>query len=219
MDTDVKEVVKEFWSRRAEEFDTEPDHVLHSPGQHRSWLELLGRFAQRVPSRILDVGCGTGFLAFLYAEMGHEVTGIDLSPEMIETAQRKAHRQGIRAAFRVGDAECIKDRDQSFDLVVARHLLWTLPDPNRAVREWLRVLRPKGRLLLIEGYWGAGDLSDEYGQIHTHLPFYEGALGEKVAAFLRTCGVEDVRTEPLTAPELWHEPPEYPRYLVAGRRA
>lgn len=101
VETDVKEVVREFWSSRAEEFDREPDHVLRSPGQHRSGLELLGRFAPRVPSRILDAGCGTGFLAFLYAEMGHDVTGIDLSPEMIETAQRKANRQGIRAEFRV----------------------------------------------------------------------------------------------------------------------
>ncbi|HWI53334.1 MAG TPA: class I SAM-dependent methyltransferase [Symbiobacteriaceae bacterium] len=221
MDTpenDLKETVRQFWAGRAEEFDREPDHVLHGASQHKAWLELLRRFAERVPSRVLDVGCGTGFLAFRYAELGHEVTGIDLAPEMIELARRKAEQQGVEAAFKVGDAETIEAPDQSFDLVVARHLLWTLPDPGRAVQEWLRVLRPNGRLLLIEGHWDVGDLSGEYGRIHTHLPFFGGALGEKVAAFLQACGVHEVRVEPLMTPDLWHEPPKYPRYLVAGTK-
>lgn len=212
----MKGIVREFWAGRAEEFDREPDHVLHSPVQHKCWLELLGRFTPGVPSQILDVGCGTGFLAFLYAEMGHAVTGVDLSAEMIAVARRKAQHQGIAATFQVGDAEAIQEPDDSFDLVIARHLLWTLPDPGRAVQEWLRVLRPNGRLVLIEGYWGLGDLSGEYGRIHAQLPFFGGALGEEVAGFLRTCGVQDVRAEPLMAPDLWHEPPKYPRYLVSG---
>jgi ubiquinone/menaquinone biosynthesis C-methylase UbiE len=217
-ENDVKEIVKAFWASRAEEFDREPDHVLHSPGQHQAWLALLGRFADRVPSQILDVGCGTGFLAFLYAELKHEVTGIDLSPEMIEVARAKAEQRGVAAEFAVGDAERIEYPDASFDLLIARHLLWTLPDPGRAVAEWLRVLRPHGRLVLIEGHWGVGELSGEYAQIHTHLPFFGGAIGEKVAAFLRASGVEEVQTEPLMTPELWHEPPKYPRYLVSGRK-
>lgn len=212
--TDVKDVVRQFWAARAAEFDTEPDHILHTPGQRQAWLDLLGRFCDRVPAQVLDVGCGTGFLAFLYADMGHAATGIDLSPEMINMARQK----GTSATFRVGDAEHTEADDESFDLVVARHLLWTLPDPGRAVREWLRVLRPGGRLLLIEGHWGTGDLTGEYGQIHEQLPFFGGALGEKVAAFLETCGVADVQVEPLMAPDLWHEPPKYPRYLVSGRR-
>jgi SAM-dependent methyltransferase len=100
-------------------------------------------------------------------------------------------------------------------LVVARDLLWTLPDPRRAVQEWLRVLRPNGQVVLIEGHWGLGDLSGEYGRIHTLFPLFGGALGEKVAAFLSTCGVQEVRVEPLVAPDLWHEAPKYPRYLVS----
>jgi SAM-dependent methyltransferase len=215
---DVKGIVRQFWARRAAEFDREPDHVLHTVSQHKSWLELLGRFCEPAPAKILDLGCGTGFLALLYAEMGHDVTGIDLAPEMIDIAMRKAQLAGVKVRFRVGDAERIADPDQSCDQVVARHLLWTLPDLSRAVTEWLRVLRPNGRLVLVEGHWGIGDLSGEYGPIHTHFPFFGGALGEKVAAFLRTCGVADVRVEPLMAPDLWHELPKYPRYLVTGKK-
>lgn len=218
-ETEIKRVVKRFWAQRAAEFDREPDHVLHTPAQHAAWLELLGRFCPVMPSRVLDVGCGTGFLAFLFAEVGHAVTGIDLAPEMIAIARQKAEVQGVPAQFRVGDAERVEESTCSFDVVVARHLLWTLPDPARAVREWLRVLRPGGRLVLIEGHWGIGDLSGEYGQIHAQLPFFGGELGEKVAAFLQTCGVEDVIVEPLMEPSLWHELPTYPRYVVSGRKS
>ncbi|HLO04512.1 MAG TPA: class I SAM-dependent methyltransferase [Symbiobacteriaceae bacterium] len=217
-ESEVKQVVKRFWAQRAAEFDREPDHVLHSTAQHQAWLDLLGRFCPAVPSSVLDVGCGTGFLAFLYAELGHAVTGIDLAPEMIAIARQKAELHGCNVQFRVGDAERVAEQDESFDLVVARHLLWTLPDPVRAVTEWLRVLRPDGRLVLIEGHWGIGDLSGEYGQIHAHLPFFGGELGAKVAAFLQTCGVEDVVVEPLMATDLWHEVPRYPRYAVSGRK-
>lgn len=217
-DHDVKRTVRQFWANRAEEFDVEPDHVLHSAAQHQAWLALLGRLTDQAPAKILDVGCGTGFLALLYAELGHAVTGIDISPEMIAVARRKAQLQGARAEFRVGDAERIEAMDASFDLVIARHLLWTLPDPARAVNDWLRVLRPHGRLVLIEGHWGVGDLSGEYGPIHTQLPFFGGAEGDAVAAFLETCGVQAVHVEPLMTPELWHEPPKYARYLVSGTR-
>ncbi|MGE5675898.1 MAG: class I SAM-dependent methyltransferase [Mycobacterium leprae] len=218
MSEDVKGTVRRFWADLAETFDREPDHVIHTESQHRAWLDLLGRFAARQPSQVLDVGCGTGFLALLYAELGHAATGIDLASEMIVQARSKAEQQGLRAAFRVGDAESLAEPDDSFDLVIARHLLWTLPDPGRAVQEWLRVLRPNGRIILIEGHWGVGDLTGEYGRIHTHFPFFGGALGDKVAAFLQSCGVQDVQVEPLMAPDLWHEPPRYPRYLVSGRK-
>lgn len=210
----VKAIVRQFWARRAPEFDSEADHILHSEGQRRAWLALLGSFCERVPARVLDVGCGTGFLARLYADLGHRVTGIDLSPEMIEIARQK----GASVEFRVGDAESTLEAADSYDLVVARHLLWTLPEPGRAVAEWLRVLRPGGRIALVEGHWGVGELSGEYGEIHTHLPFLGGEVGEKVAAFLRECGVREVGVLPLMDPVLWHEVPKYPRYVVVGRK-
>lgn len=215
---DVKAVVKRFWAVRAEEFDTEADHVLHTEAQYQAWLGLLGRFCGTVPAKVADVGCGTGFLAFLYAELGHEVVGIDLAPEMIAIARRKAREQGLPVRFEVGDAEGAAGLEGSFDLVVARHLMWTLPEPDRAVREWLRMLRPDGRIVLIEGHWGIGDLTGDYGEIHDQLPFFGGEPGDGLAAFLREMGVADVAVEPLMDPVLWHEPPKYPRYVVSGRK-
>jgi 2-polyprenyl-3-methyl-5-hydroxy-6-metoxy-1,4-benzoquinol methylase len=113
---------------------------------------LLSRFSDR-SHQVLDVGCGTGFLALRFAELGHAVTGIDLSPQMIDRARTKAEAAGFKIDFRVGDASALDCEAEIYDIVVARHVVWNLPDPERGVAEWLRVLRPGGRLILIEGKW------------------------------------------------------------------
>jgi ubiquinone/menaquinone biosynthesis C-methylase UbiE len=147
------EVIRHHWDRRARTFDDEAGHGLVSDAQRRAWLDLLSRLAGPAPQRILDVGCGTGFLAFVLAELGHTVTGVDLSPQMIDQARRKAAREGHDVEFRVEDAVDLGFGDETYDLVVARHVIWNLPDPGRGVTEWLRVLRPEGRLALVEGKW------------------------------------------------------------------
>ena len=149
----ITEVIRHHWDRRASTFDDETGHGLFSDEQRQAWLDLLARLAGRAPQRVLDVGCGTGFLTLMLAELGHDVTGIDLSPQMIDRARRKAEQASLQIDFRIGDAVAIDSADETYELVVARHLIWTLPNPQRGVAEWLRVLRPGGRLILIEGKW------------------------------------------------------------------
>jgi ubiquinone/menaquinone biosynthesis C-methylase UbiE len=151
------EIIRHHWDRRASTFDDTDGHGLLTDEQRQAWLDLLSRITGRAPVRAIDVGCGTGFLAFRLAELGHAVTGIDLSPRMIEQARRKAAREGVRIDFRVGDGVAIDRPDQTYSLLVARHVIWNLPDPARGVAEWLRVLRPGGRMILIEGKWADND--------------------------------------------------------------
>ena len=92
----------------------------------------------------MDVGTGTGYFAALLAAMGHEVTGIDLTPAMIDEAKSFARDLGVSAHFEVMDAQALQYPDESFDAVVTRNLTWTLPEPERAYSEWLRVLRRGG---------------------------------------------------------------------------
>lgn len=150
---EITQVIRHHWDWRASTFDDATEHGLASEEQRKAWLDLLSRLAGRAPRRVLDVGCGTGFLAFRFAELGHTVTGIDLSPQMIERARRKAEQEGRQIDFRVCDAAALDSADGTYDLVVARHVIWNLPSPERGVAEWLRVLRPEGRLVLIEGKW------------------------------------------------------------------
>jgi ubiquinone/menaquinone biosynthesis C-methylase UbiE len=149
---DITEIIRHHWDRRAPTFDGQAGHGLVSDDQRRAWLDLLSRFSGR-SDQVLDVGCGTGFLALRFAELGHTVTGIDLSPQMIDRARSKAERAGFKIDFRVGDASALDCDDEIYDVVVARHVVWNLPDPERGVAEWLRVLRPRGRLIVIEGQW------------------------------------------------------------------
>jgi ubiquinone/menaquinone biosynthesis C-methylase UbiE len=154
---DITGIVRHHWDRRAPTFDDEAGHGLVSDDQRRAWLDLLSRFSGESPQQVLDVGCGTGFLALRFAELGHTVTGVDLSPQMIDRACRKAEQAGFKVDFRIGDASALDCGDEMYDIVAARHVVWNLPDPERGVAEWLRVLRPGGRLILIEGKWADND--------------------------------------------------------------
>jgi len=152
-DTDVKSLVRQHWDNRAPEFDNKPNHGIHSELQRQAWLDVLNRLAGPSPLRVLDLGCGTGFLTLLLAKLGHNVTGVVLAPEMLILARRKAAQARLNVELRLGDVEGLDDLDGTCDLIVARHLIWTLPNPAQAVREWLRVLKRGGRLALVEGEW------------------------------------------------------------------
>lgn len=141
------------WDARAAIFDDEPDHGLRDPSVRAAWA---GRLRGWLPGRagdVLDLGCGTGSLSLLAAEQGHRVTGIDRSPAMVALAREKL--AGRDAVFLVGDAAAPPVGGQRYDAVLVRHVLWTLPEPDRALRHWCGLLRPGGRLVLVEGVWGA----------------------------------------------------------------
>ncbi|MFF4488560.1 class I SAM-dependent methyltransferase [Streptomyces sp. NPDC001544] len=140
------------WDAEAAGFDEEPDHGLRDPEVRAAWAARLGTWLPDRPADVLDLGCGTGSLALLAAERGHRVTGVDLSPPMVELARAKL--AGRDAVFLVGDAAAPPVGERRFDVVLVRHVLWTLPDPARVLRRWRGLLRPGGRFVLVEGVWG-----------------------------------------------------------------
>ena len=96
---------------------------------------------------ILDVGTGTGYFAILLSQIGHQVTGIDLTDAMLREARDNAALYQVHPTFQQMDAQKLAFLDQSFDVVISRNLTWTLPDPESAYREWMRVLKKGGILL------------------------------------------------------------------------
>ncbi|GEO24242.1 SAM-dependent methyltransferase [Alicyclobacillus acidoterrestris] len=214
----VKQLVQQHWDGRAKTFDEKSHHGLHSEEQHRAWISVLTDLVgDKQALQVLDVGCGTGFLSLLFAELGHQVTGVDMSEQMLMQAKQKARHSDLSVDFRLGDAEALEDEDARYDLVIERHIIWTLPNPEKAVREWLRVLKPGGSLALIEGAWGQNKHA-EYREIHSSLPFFGGQPSDKLEAFLRENGIVNTRVTPLMEPTLWGEVPQHPRYLVVGLR-
>jgi ubiquinone/menaquinone biosynthesis C-methylase UbiE len=123
----------------------------------KDWKKLLQEALetdQYKPGRLLDVGTGSGFLAIALAELGYDVSGVDISPAMLEIATQRAVQRGLQLALHVGDAMDLSEYDSdSFNVVITRYLTWALPDLQRAYKEWWRVLSPGGRLVVIDGLW------------------------------------------------------------------
>jgi SAM-dependent methyltransferase len=107
---------------------------------------LVERLAPQPGERFLDVGTGTGEVAFRAARAGADVVGSDLSPVLVETAKRQAVEQGLEVRFEVGDAEQLPYEDASFDVVASSVGMIFAPDHGAAARELARVVRPGGRL-------------------------------------------------------------------------
>jgi ubiquinone/menaquinone biosynthesis C-methylase UbiE len=143
---DTKSTIKSYWDRRSSTFDLSPGHTLSSKREEDAWKALFLDKIGPGEKRILDVGVGTGFLSIMLAEIGYSVVGVDLSEEMIKNARKKMDARGLKVRLEVGDAEALPFEDASFDGVVNRAVLWTLPNPKKALAEWKRVLKPGGTL-------------------------------------------------------------------------
>ncbi len=100
------------------------------------------------------------FLPILLAKEGHDVTGIDLTPDMISHAKELAAEEKTVCQFAVMDAENPDFKDEEFDVVVSRNLTWTLPDAEHAYQEWFRVLKPGGMIINLDANYGAADFAD-----------------------------------------------------------
>jgi SAM-dependent methyltransferase len=140
-----KKIIRDFWNSRSQTFDKSPGHYAASKEEEEAW-KLLLRSKLGDAKKVLDVGSGTGFLSLMLGDMGYEVVGVDLSEKMIALASAKAKKKGFSIDFHQDDAEQLGFENNSFDAIVNRAVLWTLPHPEIAVREWMRVLRPGGRL-------------------------------------------------------------------------
>ncbi len=143
----------DLWDREAQTFDEAADHGLADSACREAWRSLLLEHLPPAPATVADLGCGTGTLALLLAEEGYAVDGVDFSPEMVRLARAKA---GQVATFHEADAAAPPLSPAAYDVVLSRHVLWAMPSPAAALERWIALLRPAGRLLLVEGSWSTG---------------------------------------------------------------
>ena len=196
------ETTASYWDWQAATFDNEADHGLLDPLVRSAWISLLSDVLPPAPAQVADLGCGTGTLSVLLAEHGYHVSGLDLSPKMIQQAEEKARTAGVRIKFEAGDAAEPPWTSRSFDVVLGRHVLWALPNPDQALDRWTDLLRSDGRLVLIEGHWSTG----------------AGLAASRLLALLERRN-RSATVTPLDDPILWGGPIDDERYLVVSPSA
>ena len=240
---DVKSIMREErWNQRhARAYDR-----YRWLSSRQRWRDLLSRELTDVAvgAELFEVGSGTGFITEILVSCGYRVQGIDLSPAMLARASRNLAAAGCmnRVRLSVGDAEALDAPSGQVEAVVSRWVLWTLPQPRRALAEMVRILAPGGVLVCIDGQfqergtfarWRAalvdmvltGRLPDwrspAYSQVKAALPCLDGP---EIIAALQKLGLVDLSFRWLPAGETdgkvknWLMGSAWKSYLVSGRK-
>lgn len=142
--SDIKQSVQDQFARVAEHYRTS---AVHAAGVD---LEQIAAYTQRLHSPlVLDVGCGAGHVSRAVAPWSRQVVAFDLTQAMLaQVEQLMRQHQIANVLTRQGDVEQLPFEPASFDLVLSRYSAHHWPNPQRALAECLRVLRPGGALLL-----------------------------------------------------------------------
>jgi len=205
--------IASYWDACADAYDAEPDHGLGDPGTRDAWRVLLERWLPAQPSDVADLACGTGSLTALVAGLGHCVVGVDLAGKMVERARVKTLEFAQRVAIQQGDVCVPPIEPVSLDVILARHILWTLPDPRATLVTWCSLLRPGGRFLLVEGRWWS--VGDEGYNDEARMPWAGGVRAVDLAAALAPL-VRRIEVVPLPEPVLWGKEIVDERYLLVA---
>lgn len=147
----MSEQSKAHHARIVDQFSRQAVPFTQVPG-HLDAIQILVELSGVSPEdRVLDVACGPGLVACEFARHAGEVVGMDLTPAMIEQAQKRQRELGLEnVTWTVGDAVPLPYPDDSFSLVITRYSYHHLLDPAQALQEMIRVCRPGGRVLVAD---------------------------------------------------------------------
>jgi ArsR family transcriptional regulator len=182
--------LQEVLRHRKENFDTQGNQRQLVPGRSwAAWARALGHLLP--PLEVADIGCGEGYLALEAARWARWVTGIDRSDDVLERAKALAARRGAtNVEWKKGDLSRLPLRDGSADVALLSQSLHHAGDPERAVAEAVRILRRRGRLLVL-------DLK-QHSQTWVRARYGDRRLGfspAELERLLQGAGLSSVRVE------------------------
>ena len=193
---------RKFWSKNASGYD---QSII---GKYwKIYPSLLDKIAQDIGTggAVLEVATGTGLVALKIAGAADQVHAIDLSPQMIEVAKKKVEDTGIdNVAFSVEDAYALPFDDGMFDIVICNNALHNMKQPEDALSEIRRVLRPDGRFIAIIA--GVGEslkfrIALTISTIVGQLPVFHKWNLDEFTDFIDKSGFAVVTKERLKHPE------------------
>ena len=233
----IKSDIADYWDNNSAQYDHEFGGGISCQDEKHIYNAIIKKNLRQNPgAKVLDVGCGTGVLSIILANLGYKVTGIDISNKMLDRAIDKNKRLGLDILFSNGDAEAPPFEGTHFDAIFSRHLIWTLTDPEKAVANFVRLLKPGGVLLTIDGIWihkGFGPRvrrflanilvslktkrihrgwTNYYAADEKHIPLFGGTGPQSIVNLYNRHGLSHIWTDPLDeliAFERQHAPMEY----------
>lgn len=153
------EEIQHYWNHRYTGYSKVNQKELEGIQRER-WKEQFKRLLPANPNlKVLDIGTGPGFFSIILEELGYTpITGIDVSDNMLEVAKENIQQYGKEHSsiqLIQMDAQKLEFKPESFDIIVSRNVTWNLEKPKQAYSEWLRVLKPNGRLFIFDANWYA----------------------------------------------------------------
>jgi ubiquinone/menaquinone biosynthesis C-methylase UbiE len=156
-----RRLIRDQFTRQAVPFAEMPAHS-HDEANRL----LLDMAAIGAEDTVLDVACGPGLVACTLAEVARHVTGLDLTPAMIEQAQARQRAKGLtNLAWLVGDAVPLPFPDAAFSVVLTRYSFHHFLDPEAVLAEMVRVCRPGGRVAVIDVFTSSPEQAEAYNQV------------------------------------------------------
>jgi len=145
------EEISNYWDKRAEGYSLSINEEFGNESRDM-WIKKFEKYRPtQEKMKCLELGCGPGFLSILLAIDGNDVTSVDCSDEMLMRAAENAENMGVQLELKKMDVQSLEFPDDTFDMLVTRNVTWILEEPKKAYSEWLRVLKPGGRLLINDG--------------------------------------------------------------------
>ncbi|MDG4772335.1 methyltransferase domain-containing protein [Solwaraspora sp. WMMD792] len=231
--TAVQDRINAYWTGRAPGYDEYVQRPERFAADQQAWSQVWAAALPPAPLDVLDVGTGTGQAAIVLAGLGHRVTGIDLSEGTLERARHHAAAMPDGPVIAYGDAVSPDFPACSFDAVTSRYLMWTLREPQVAVANWVRLLRPGGTVAVVDSTWfpdgldnASENFADHYDSaVRSALPLATAKSIDQTVAVLERAGLRDVAAVPLTSiyelDQRFGVAPDHElklQYIVTGRR-
>lgn len=157
------ETIGDYWSMRSEGFSEYMLAHLPETEQDLHFRRIYEYIGDR-KLKVLDIGCGPGMFSIALGKRGQDVTAIDYSDGMIAKAKQNCAEAGVPANIMKMDAQHLEFEDGTFDLIVSRKVVWNLEDPAGAYGEWLRVLKPEGKIMLFDANYFLYMHDEEYNK-------------------------------------------------------
>lgn len=194
---------RNFWKATAEGYDAWIANDFQDQYEV-NWNILAKHMAPHI--RLLDVGCGPGTLSLRLARHCHEVWGVDVTPEMIRVAEEKLACEPANVCFQEADACALPFENHMFDTVMSVNALQTMDQPEAAISEMHRVLRPGGELLLITYCYGEATPAEhnallDWAVRYDGRPMWHSFTSDQLATLLAAKGFEVVEAE-----RIWEGP-------------